>query len=196
MIQHSMMRSLIMRKMTDAIHNPIRRIASIIVAAVVALCLASLPQASADNALPTVELNAENIGPRQIEDLTSKSIPRDYAFAWQSMAQALESNRKDLLNGYFTGLAKENLGQKITDQQKTGVRVKYEDRGHKLEALFYSPAGDAMELRDEAALQIQILDGDKVIQTEQVTLRYIVLMTPGADRWLVRDLETIPEGKP
>ena len=182
--------------MTDGVHNPIRRIALILVAAVIALCLASLPQASADKAVPTVELNAENIGPRQIEDLTSKSIPRDYAFAWQSMAQALESNRKDLLDGYFTGLAKENLGQKITGQLKTGIRVKYEDRGHKLEALFYSPAGDAMELRDVAALQIQILDGDKVIQTEQVTLRYIVLMTPGADRWLVRDLETIPEGKP
>src|SRR5258708_40316998 len=120
--------------MPDAIHNPFRRVALILVATIVALCLASLPQASADNALPTVELNAENIGTRQIEDLTSKSIPRDYAFAWQSMAQALESNRKDLLNGYFTGLAKENLGQKITDQQKTGVRVKYEDRGHKLEA--------------------------------------------------------------
>jgi hypothetical protein len=184
------------RKMRDTIHNPIRRFACITTTTCLVLCLASLPQVSADTPLPTVELNADNMGPRQIEDLTSKSIPRDYAFAWQSMAQALDTNRKDLLNGYFTGLAKENLGQKIADQQKTGIHLKYEDHGHNLEGLFYSPAGDAMQLRDQAALEIQILDGDKVIQTEQVRLHFIVLMTPGADRWLVRDLETIPEGKP
>jgi hypothetical protein len=188
------------RKMTNRIHNPIRRFAWTATALAVVLCLTSLchlqTNVSADTSLPKVELNAGNMGPRQIEDLTSKSIPRDYAFAWQSMAQALDTNRKDLLNAYFTGLAKENLGQKIADQQKTGVHLKYEDHGHKLEGLFYSPAGDAMQLRDQAALEIQILDGDKVIQTEQVTLHFIVLMTPGADRWLVRDLETIPEGKP
>jgi len=27
-------------------------------------------------------------------------------------------------------------------------------------------------------------------------LQYLVLMTPGADRWLVRDLETTPEVHP
>ncbi len=156
----------------------------------------SLPKVLADSPLPKVELNADNMGPRPIEDLTSKSVPRDYALAWQSLAQALDENRKDLLNGYFTGLAKDNLTQKITDQQKNGLHLKYEDQGHKLEGLFYSPAGDAMQLRDEAAFQIQVVDGDKVIHTEQVTLHYIVLMTPGADRWLVRDLEAIPEGKP
>jgi|SRR5581483_1837386 len=185
--------------MTDVIHNPVRRFGWIAAAILVAFCLASLPHfqanVSADTTLPKVELSADDMGPRQIEDLTTKSIPRDYAFAWQTMAQALETNRKDLLNGYFTGLAKDNLGQKITDQQKTGIHLKYEDHGHKLQGLFYSPAGDAMQLRDEAALQIQVFDGDKVIETEDVTLHYIVLMTPGADRWLVRDLETIPEGK-
>jgi hypothetical protein len=163
---------------------------------VLALIFSVLPGVAADAALPKVELTADNIGPRPIEDLTSKSIPRDYALAWQSLAQALEENRADLLNGYFTGLAKDALTQKITDQQKSGLHLKYEDRGHKLAGLFYSPAGDAMQLRDQAAVQIQVLDGDKVIQTEQVTLHYIVLMTPGADRWLIRDLETIPEGKP
>lgn len=185
--------------MTDIIHNPVQRFAWIAAVILVAFCLASLPyfqsNVSADTALPKVELSADDMGPRQIEDLTTKSIPRDYAFAWQTMAQALETNRKDLLNGYFTGLAKDNLGQKITDQQKTGIHIKYQDHGHKLQGLFYSPAGDAMQLRDEAALQIQVLDGDKVIETEDVTLHYIVLMTPGADRWLVRDLEAIPEGK-
>jgi hypothetical protein len=163
---------------------------------VLALIFSVLPTVSADSALPRVELSADNIGPRHMEDLTSKSVPRDYALAWQSLAQALEENRRDLLNSYFTGLAKEELTQKIADQRKSGLHLRYEDQGHKLAGLFYSPSGDAMQLRDDAALQIQVLDGDKVIQTEQLTLHFIVLMTPGADRWLVRDLETIPEGKP
>jgi hypothetical protein len=172
------------------------RVFSILSVLAVALILSILPKVSAEAALPRVELTADNIGPRQMEDLTSKSVPRDYALAWQSLAQAVEENRRDLLNGYFTGIAKEKLTQKIADQRKNGLHLKYEDRGHKLAGLFYSPSGDAMQLRDDAALQIQVVDGDKVIHTEQLTLHYMVLMTPGADRWLVRDLETIPEGKP
>ena len=45
-------------------------------------------------------------------------------------------------------------------------------------------------------LDIDVMDGDKVIHSEQVNLQYIVLMTPGADRWLVRDLEIMREAKP
>ena len=140
--------------------------------------------------LPSVQLNADDLGPRSIEDLTRKSVPRDYAFAWQTMARALAENRVDLLNGYFTGLAKEKLTQRIEAQRKAGIHVIYSDRGHKLTGLFYSPAGDAMQLRDNAQLEIQILDGNTLLQKEQVGLQYMVLMTPGADRWLVRDLQT------
>jgi len=76
------------------------------------------------------------------------------------------------------------------------VRIRYDDRGHKLDALFYSPSGDAMQLRDRAQLGSEILDGGKVIHNEEANMQYLVLMTPGADRWLVRDLVTTPEVKP
>jgi hypothetical protein len=46
-----------------------------------------------------------------------------------------------------------------------------------------------MELRDHADLEVEILDGDKVIYHEPVTVEYMVLMTPGADRWLVRQMQ-------
>jgi hypothetical protein len=150
-------------------------------------------QAPQGSDLPRVELSADNLGPRPIEDLTRKSVSRDYAYAWKTMTQALVENRTDLLNGYFTGFAKDNLAKMIADQRQTGVRVQYTDLGHKLDALFYSPAGDAMQLRDQAKLEIQVLDGDKVIDRQQVNMQYMVLMTPGADRWLVRDLESTPE---
>ncbi|MGH9529447.1 MAG: hypothetical protein ACRD2S_05950 [Terriglobales bacterium] len=173
-----------------------RRLVAALAAVIVTSAPASVYTVHADDSLPQVSLNAENLGPRSIEDLTSKVVARDYAFAWQTMAEALEQNRPDLLDGYFTGMAKQNLAQLIADEKKTGVRLRYEDHGHKLDALFYSPAGDAMQLRDHADLEIDVMDGQKVIHSEQVNLKYIVLMTPGADRWLVRDLEVAPEAKP
>ena len=167
-----------------------RHIIAAILTSAVLLSGGSSILAQNGNSLPSVKLDADNLGPRSIEDLTSKSVPRDYANAWQTMAQALAQNRVDLLNGYFTGFAKEKLTQRIEDQTKAGIRTRYTDHGHNLTGLFYSPAGDAMQLRDEAKLDIQILNGDKVIDKEQVNLHYQILMTPGADRWLVRDLQT------
>jgi hypothetical protein len=151
--------------------------------------------ASAGPELPRVELNAENIGPRAIEDLTSKSVPRDYAFAWQTMEQALDENRPGLLDGYFAGWAKQDLCDRVKSQLKSGMHTRYQDRGHKLEATFYAPAGDAMQLRDHAQFDLQVLDGDKVIYEEPVSAEYVVLMTPGADRWLVRQMQAIPGEK-
>lgn len=153
-------------------------------------------RASASDEIPRVQLNAENVGPRQIEDLTGKSIPRDYALAWQTMAQALENNRTDVLDGYFTGFEKDELTQRVKSQIKSGLHTRYQDRGHKLEAIFYAPAGDAMELRDRAQLDMQVLDGGKVIYEEPVNVEYVVIMTPGADRWLVRQLQAVGTQKP
>src|SRR5579885_1627343 len=119
--------------------------------------------ATADDELPHVQLNTDNIGPRPIEDLTSRSVPRDYALAWQTMEQAVSENRPGLLDGYFTGFAKQDLTQRVNSQIKSGLSTRYTDRGHKLDAIFYSPAGDAMELRDHAQFDLQVLDGGKVI---------------------------------
>lgn len=153
-------------------------------------------RATADDELPRVELNADNIGPRAIEDLTSKSVPRDYALAWQSMEQAVAENNPGLLDAYFTGLAKQDLTQRVNSQIQSGLHTRYTDRGHKLNAIFYSPAGDAMELRDHAQLDIQVLDGSKVVYDEPLTAEYMVLMTPGADRWLIRQIQATDGKKP
>lgn len=153
-------------------------------------------RASADDHLPRVQLNADNVSPRPIEDLTGKSVPRDYAMAWQTLAEALSSNRTGLLDGYFTGLAKQDFAQRINSQIKSGLQTRYTDRGHQLEALFYSPAGDVMELRDHAQFDVQVLDGGKVIYEEPVNTQFMVLMTPGADRWMVRQLQAMNGEKP
>ncbi|PYV50208.1 MAG: hypothetical protein DMG92_08550 [Acidobacteria bacterium] len=168
----------------------------IIVAILLLSVVAYHLRAAADNEVPRVQLNTDNIAPRPIEDLTSKSVPRDYALAWQTLEQALEENQTGLLDGYFTGFAKQDFTQRINSQLKSGLHTRYTDRGHKLEALFYSPTGDVMELRDHAQLDMQILDGGKVIYDEPMNAEFTVLMTPGADRWLVRQIQATSGEKP
>ena len=112
------------------------------------------------------------------------------------MEQALEGNRPGLLDGYFTGLAKQGLTERVNSQLKSGLQTRIADRGHHLDAIFYSPGGDVMQLRDRAQVDVQVLDGGKVIYAAPENLEYTVLMTPGADRWLVRELQAMNGDKP
>lgn len=175
-------------KVKDA-RRPVLLAAAILLA--IALGSPLLFRALHADSLPQVKLNADGIAPRSIEELTGRNVTRDYAYAWRDLAAALQSNRADLLSDYFTGFAKDNFTQRIHDQQKTGVTVRYTDHGHNVKAFFYSPDGGEMQLLDDAQLEIAILDGGKVIHQETVTQTYLVLMTPGADRWFVRSLDPV-----
>lgn len=162
--------------------------------AAIALSLAALSSnASAADAAVQVQLNAKNAAPRAVESLTERSIVRDYRFAWTSMAQALELNTLDPLEGPFAGKAKEVLRQAVTSQQRSNLTQEYANQSHRVEAVFYAPEGDVMELHDTAEYQLQIRDGGKVIHDEHVVVHYVVLMTPAADRWVVRQLQAVPQ---
>ena len=139
-----------------------------------------------------VEFNSDGAGPREIEDTTSAAIPRDYATAWNALETALNQNRAEALDAGFVGFARERLAQRIADQKKSGVRVRYVDRGHKVQAIFYSPEGSAMQLRDTARYDLEVLDGDTVITSQPATQNYIALMTVTEDRWKVRVLQAVP----
>lgn len=141
---------------------------------------------------PQIQLSVAGVSPREVEDSTVQAVSRDYAKAWQAMAQAREQNRPDLLGTAFVDDAKEQLEGAIRDQQKTNLRVRYVDHGHKLQGMFYSQEGSALQLRDTAKLEIQLLDGESVLHSETATVNYIVLMTPAADHWQVRMLQGVP----
>ncbi len=141
--------------------------------------------------LPRVELSSSR-GPRDVEDLTRQKIVHDYAAAWQTLAAGLEQNRAELLNDYFTGSAKKEFTQTIADQTGTAIHRHYVDHGHKLDALFYSPDGGVIQLQDDAEYEVQIYDGAKLLHGEKMTARFLVLMTPTADRWMVRLLQNVP----
>ena len=153
-------------------------------------CVLCLGQSLAQSA-PQVHLDADDLGPRPIEELTGTAIARSYALAWRAMAMALDSDQPLGLGEIFVGDALEQLDHRIADQKQTGVRVHIFDHGHNLKAVFYSTDGTAMQLLDRAELEIQTYDGDKLVDSQTVPHLYVVIMTPGADRWYVRNIEEV-----
>lgn len=141
---------------------------------------------------PTVQLNADNARPRQLEDVTQKAILRDYTLAWQAMNAALANNTTAPLNDNFTGFALEQLTQRVKDQQHQGVRTRMVDGGHKVDAIFYSKDGSAVELSDTANIETQVLDGSTILHSDKTQVHYLAVMTGAADRWQVRVLESVP----
>jgi hypothetical protein len=167
------------------------RCAAILIVALHGLTLGSY---GADSVVPDTQMHLEvsKAGPRQVEDLTERGILRDYRLAWKSLTQAFETNAIDPLEGPFAGEAKRTLRQTVLSQQHSGLSTHYVDQSHQVEAVFYAPEGDVMELHDTAQYQLQVSDGGKLIHDERVTMRYVVLMTPGADRWVIRQLQAVP----
>ena len=149
--------------------------------------------AQSQNGGPKVELNAASAQPRVLEDTTEMAIVRDYATAWKALASAMNENRSEALAAGFIGTARENFAKAIEEQKKSGLRRRDTDRGHKLQAIFYSPEGSAMQLRDTAQLDVEVLDGDTVIHREQITQSYLVLMTVAEGGWKIRALEEQPK---
>ncbi len=136
-----------------------------------------------------VQLNTDGVGPREIEDTTEAAIVRDYGTAWKSLETALYDNSKEALENGFMGFARDRYATRIADQKQSGLRTRIVDHGHKLQAIFYSPDGSAMQLGDTSQLEIQVLDGGNVVSSRKVTRSYLVLMTPAEDRWKVRVLQ-------
>lgn len=161
-------------------------------AALILTLLVTIPSRGADLAV-RVQLNTGKAGPRSVEDLTQRSIVRDYKFAWASLAQALESNSTQPLNGLFAGNASDLINAQVKNQQRTGLISRYLNQKHNVDVVFYAPEGDMMQLHDTADYDLQLLDGDKTIHQEHVVMHYVVLMTPAADRWVIRQLQSVPQ---
>lgn len=149
--------------------------------------------ASAADAGPQVTLSVSKAAPRAVEALTQRALLRDYKFAWSNLAQALEANSAQPLNGLFIGNANTWLTERVSSQRANGLSSRYSNQSHKLEAVFYAPEGDVIELHDVAEYDYEILGGGKSIHSEHAVVHYVVLMTPGADRWVVRQLQAVQQ---
>jgi hypothetical protein len=163
------------------------------VSAMIALVLLSSSALFAADNSPQVTLDASKTSPRSVEGLTQRAIVRDYKFAWANLDVAMESNSGGPLNGLFAGSANDWLRETVSSQQRSGITSRYSNQRHKLEAVFYAPVGDVIELHDTAEYDFEINDGGKTIHNEHAIVHYVVLMTPGADRWVIRQLQAVPQ---
>jgi hypothetical protein len=158
-------------------------------------CTALLPGilCSAADTGPQVSLEIAKAAPRAVEPLTQRSIIRDYKLSWTGLSRAFEAASIGPLNGLFEGQAYDSLRNAVADQQKNGLKSICTNQTHRLEAVFYAPEGDVIELHDTAEYDLQITDGDKSIHNKHEVVRYVVLMTPGADRWVIRQMQAVPQ---
>lgn len=147
----------------------------------------------AADATPQVTLDVSKVAPRAVESLTQRALVRDYGFAWQNLAQALQTNSSAPLNGLFVGNANTWLKDKVDSQRRSGLSSRYSNQTHRVDAVFYAPEGDVMELHDTAEYDYEIIDGSKSIHSEHAVVHYVVLMTPGADRWVVRQIQSVQQ---
>jgi len=161
-------------------------------ATIVLVLLSTSALFAADNS-PQVTLDASKTSPRSVEALTQRAIVRDYKFAWTNLDAAMESNSAGLLNSLFGGSANDWVRGTVSSQQRNGMTSRYLNQRPKLEAVFYAPVGDVIELHDTAEYDFEIHDGDKTIHNQHAIVHYVVLMTPGADRWVIRQLQAVPQ---
>ena len=178
--------------MTRISRHTLRIPTASLVLAVVVLIMAVQSLWAADGS-PQVILSISKAAPRAVEPLTQRALIRDYKFAWANLAQALASNSAEPLNGLFVGDANSWLKERVSSQHRNVLSSRYSNQVHKVEAVFYAPEGDVIELHDTAEYDYQILDGNKSIHSEHAVVHYVVLMTPGADRWVVRQLQAVQQ---
>jgi hypothetical protein len=131
-------------------------------------------------------------GPRPLAKQTESAVVRNYLDSWQSLAEAMNQNRADLLNEDFVGVAKEKLAATIDEQAKLGLHARYQERSHDIKIIFYSPEGLSIQLVDNIEYDVQLLDHEKVVATQPVHARYVAVLTPTEVRWKVRVLQAEP----
>ncbi|HUY93842.1 MAG TPA: hypothetical protein VMU71_01045 [Terracidiphilus sp.] len=153
----------------------------------ISVCLASAALLAAQ---PEVRVEPAHLqGPRQLADQTATAVVRNYIEAWESLRAALDQNRPELLDRDFVGGARDKLAETIRQQARLGLRTSYQDRSHDVQIVFYSPEGLSVELTDNVQYDLEVRRGDKVIATQPVRRRYLVVLTPTEVRWRVRVLQ-------
>ena len=97
-----------------------------------------------------------------------------------------------MLDQYWVGVARDKFQRLIDDESRTGIQVRYRDISHNLQAVFYPSDGAALLLYDNVQLEMKVMRSKQVIRSQKMSARYLVLMTPAQDRWVVRVLQEVP----
>lgn len=149
-------------------------------------CALALPMAVAAQD-PSVKIEPPNLeGSRQLEPLTESAVTRDYLESWQVLATALNDNNPAALAPDFVGTAHDKLTETIQEQAKLGIHTHYGNIRHDLQIVFYSPEGLSIQLVDNVEYDEQVYDHEKLLASQPVRSRCVVVLTPSEVRWGVR----------
>ncbi len=133
---------------------------------------------------------------RLLQKQTATAAIRDYLQSWESLRAALELNRPDLLDQSFVGTALDKLKDTVQQQTELGVHTSYQDRAHDLQIVFYSPDGLSIQLLDNVEYDQQVFDHEKILASEKLRRRYVIVLTPTEVRWRVRVMQSEPNDAP
>ena len=123
---------------------------------------------------------------------TGAAAIRDYLESWQSMRSALEQNRVDMLDPAFVGTARDKLSDTILQQVRLGLSMRYQDRSHNIQIVFYSPEGLSIEMIDNVTYDVHVIDHKWSKTIQSVSARYVIVLTPAEVRWRVRVFQAVP----
>lgn len=146
---------------------------------------------SAQSPAPIQSFDAASATPREVEPATAQAVQRDYAHAWLRLAAALEENRAELLDEDFTGSALQQWQQAVGAQRQNGLSRRISSQNHHVQVRFYSPDGSSLEAIDTANLELEYRSGSRILSSEHVTIRYLVLLTPAENSWKIRVLQEL-----
>lgn len=144
---------------------------------------------------PSVQVDPPDVhGSRPVEPLTEKAVVRDYLQSWQSMRTALDHNQAQALDPDFVGTARTKLAQTVDQQAAMGIHARYQDASHHLQIVFYSPNGLSIQLVDNVTYNEEVFDRKgQALASHRIHARYLVVLTPAANRWQVRILQASPQ---
>jgi hypothetical protein len=154
---------------------------------VLLMCCTMAFGASILAAQPAVQVQPPDLqGSRALEKQTQIAVVRDYLESWQKFSAALDANQAALLDPDFVGTAREKLVAAIDEQVQAGIHARYQDQSHNLQIVFYSPDGLSIEMIDNVEYDQQVLDHDKVLATQHIRTKYVIVLTPAEVRWKIR----------
>jgi len=156
-------------------------------------CILTATAAFADDQAAVTVDSSTLHGPRVLAKQTEAAVIRDYLQAWQSFSEAFSQNRAELLDRDFVGTALDKLSTTVHDQARLGIHTLYQPVSHDIHLVFYSPEGLSVQLLDNVEYNVQLIDHDKVLTTQQVHARYVVVLTPSEVRWNVRIFQGEPQ---
>jgi len=127
---------------------------------------------------------------RVMEPNTLKTIEKHYLFSWFVKNKALESNKKEGIEDYYTQNARVNLYRTIAGNSKKKITIESTTLEHHPKLEFYSADGQLVVFTDKNVVEFQkVFQEKKEVTTVQDTATYKVMMLLEDGFWRVRHIQ-------